>query len=73
MAKMVQHQPYTLKLEMTEGCNLRCSFCGIQGIREARGDYKYLPLSRAKLMADRLAESGWTTPVLRPWEKGENA
>ena|SRR3990167_452797 len=63
MAKMVQHQPYTLKLEMTEGCNLRCSFCGIQGIREARGDYKYLPLSRAKLMADRLADSGWTTKI----------
>lgn len=29
-----QSAPFSIQIEFTEGCNLRCPFCGLQGIRE---------------------------------------
>lgn len=56
--------PFCIKVELTEGCNLRCSFCGIQGIREkAGGPYRYLSMPDAGLLAARIAEAGWTPRV----------
>jgi MoaA/NifB/PqqE/SkfB family radical SAM enzyme len=37
----VQDEPTTVKIEFTEGCNLRCNFCALQGIREPGPDKKY--------------------------------
>lgn len=33
--------PFTVKVELSEGCNLACSFCGINGIREKPGKVFY--------------------------------
>ena len=30
----MQEPPFCIQFELTEGCNLACSFCGIQGIRD---------------------------------------
>ena len=35
-----QQAPFCIKMEFTEGCNLRCNFCGLQGIR-APGEKNY--------------------------------
>ena len=38
-----QEPPFSVQIEFTEGCNLRCSFCGLQGIREPGvKDYKMM-------------------------------
>lgn len=36
-----QDPPFAIQIELTEGCNLRCTFCGLQGIREAGPDKQY--------------------------------
>lgn len=62
--KMRYHQdpPNTIKVELTEGCNLRCGMCGLQGIREKPGGpYKFLTVKLAKKIAKRVAKSGWNS------------
>lgn len=52
--------PITLKVEMTEGCNLRCTFCGLQGIRaEGEKNYKFLHPSVARSLFEEIADLGW--------------
>ena len=61
---MNQHRPNTLKIEMTEGCNLRCKMCGIQGIREkAGGPFSYMTLETAHVVTGLLAETTWDSKV----------
>ena len=31
---MKQNPPYCVQIELTEGCNLACAFCGIASIRK---------------------------------------
>jgi len=59
----MQDAPNTIKLEMTEGCNFRCRMCGIQGIREARGDYKFMDLETAVHIAGEISDSGWNSKI----------
>lgn len=60
----VQHPPYNVKLELSEGCNLYCPFCGLQGIREkGKPNYKFLTVELAekvgKLVAEACATYNW--------------
>ena len=61
----VDAPPNAIQLEPVEGCNLRCAFCGIRGIREAgtrdelSGPYKFMTPRTARVMADRLRSAGW--------------
>ena len=60
----IQDPPHTLKVELTEGCNLRCGMCGIQGIRERPGGpYEFLTLRLARKISQMLAETDWTTKI----------
>jgi len=34
-------KPWSIQLELTEGCNRRCSFCGIHSLYREKGDVKY--------------------------------
>jgi hypothetical protein len=64
-----QPPPYCIQLELTEGCNLACSFCGIASIREngangpkdIRGKnsqpYKFLSWSGAFVIAQKIARA----------------
>jgi MoaA/NifB/PqqE/SkfB family radical SAM enzyme len=67
MKKYVQDSPNTIKVELTEGCTLSCSFCGINGIREKPGGFKFLSLDTASRIADLLAtevsERGWNPRI----------
>jgi MoaA/NifB/PqqE/SkfB family radical SAM enzyme len=51
-----------MKVELTEGCNLRCGFCGLQGIRE-KGDktYKFLTVEHARFIAEQVRDLGWNS------------
>lgn len=48
-----------MQVELTEGCNLRCTFCGLNGIRGKENNYKFLTLDLAARIVDRLNEAGW--------------
>lgn len=55
----LQSPPFCLQVELTEGCNLRCSFCGLNGIRGKENNYKFLTVQNAEIMCDRLIEANW--------------
>lgn len=36
------NQPWSVQIELTEGCSRQCEFCGINAIREKPGKYKFM-------------------------------
>lgn len=58
-----QDSPNTIKIELTEGCNLKCSFCGINGIREKSGNFKFLTVELARILSDQIKDSNWKTKI----------
>lgn len=54
-----QHPPFCCQVEATEGCNLRCPFCGINGIRDAARTYEYMTLWTARAVASNIRRAGW--------------
>lgn len=60
----VQEPPFNVTLELTEGCNLRCSFCAVAGIQEKQGKgYKFMELSTLEKVCTEVAELGWNCRV----------
>lgn len=60
----MQDAPFAVQVELTEGCNLRCAFCGIKGIREkAGGPYKYMTVDTAVRLASEIKRLGWTARI----------
>lgn len=60
----VQEPPFNVTLELTEGCNLRCSFCAVAGIQEKQGKgYKFMELSTLEKVCSEVAELGWNCRV----------
>lgn len=58
-----QEPPFAVQVEFVEGCNLRCSFCGINGIRGKERIYKYMTAKTAERIASQLAEHGWNSRI----------
>lgn len=66
-----QDPPNCIQIELTEGCNLACSFCGLQGIRNNKANgprgirgtnskpYKFLTMHDAEIIAKRIATTRW--------------
>lgn len=54
-----QEPPFCIQIEMTEGCNLRCKFCGLNGIRGTDNDFKFLSVELANLIAMRILQANW--------------
>ena len=64
-----QPPPYCIQIELTEGCNLACSFCGIAAIRENGADgpneirgknshpYNFLNWGAARELATQIAKA----------------
>lgn len=59
----IQHPPYCVQVELTEGCNLRCPFCGINGIRTAERLYQFMSLGTGSLIAEAMAHARWMSRV----------
>lgn len=58
-----QAPPFAMQIELVEGCNLRCSFCGLNGIRGKDNNFKFMQLATASKVVDRIVESGWTPRI----------
>src|SRR6266576_7009643 len=59
-----QEPPHSISIELTEGCNLRCSFCGLNGIREPKkNDFKFMEISTIERIVSQVAEARWTCRV----------
>lgn len=55
--------PFVIKVELTEGCNLYCSWCGIKGIRKKPGGYKFLSKNLALKISKMIQETGWSPRI----------
>jgi hypothetical protein len=58
-----QEAPFAVQVELSEGCNLRCSFCGINGIRTKERTFKFMTAKTAEAIASQMAAAGWTARV----------
>jgi radical SAM protein with 4Fe4S-binding SPASM domain len=59
-----QEPPFAVQIEFTEGCNLYCSFCGLQGIREKKKkDFKFLTYGTANRLAQQIRDAEWTSRI----------
>lgn len=56
MVHGVLTQPWCVQVELTEGCNRICSFCGINGIRSKPGNFKYMTRETAELLITQMVE-----------------
>ncbi len=59
-----QEPPFAVQIELSEGCNLWCDFCGLQGIREQKiKDFKFMTLANAKYIARQIANCEWNPRI----------
>lgn len=64
MKKYIQAPPFCVQVEFTEGCNLRCTFCGLNSIREPKmHNFKFMTVETAKRTATEMARLRWTSRV----------
>lgn len=56
-----QESPFAIQIELAEGCNLRCKFCGLSGIRGKENNFKFLTVSSAECIAHRIKHAGWNS------------
>jgi hypothetical protein len=60
----VQDAPFAVQFELTEGCNLRCTFCGLNGIREPKiNDYKCMTPEILSNVMHQIVKAGWNPRV----------
>lgn len=52
-----------MQIEATEGCNLRCGFCGLSGIRGKENNYKFMSPGTAAQIAAGIKELGWNPRI----------
>lgn len=55
--------PNSIQIEFTEGCSMFCDFCGLHGIREGKGDYKFMTEEVARAVAHSIRVAGWTSRI----------
>ena len=59
-----QEPPFCIQVEFSEGCNLYCDFCGLQGIRtKTVKNFKFMSRNTARLLANQIASLGWNSRI----------
>ena len=61
----VQERPFSIQIELTEGCNRGCGFCGLRGIRKD-GKEPYYPMAKqvAQRIVDEIVRVGWNSRII---------
>jgi len=59
----IQAKPFVVKIELVEGCNLFCKFCGIKSIRKKTRDFKFLKVETAKEIMKKMVLDGWNKNI----------
>lgn len=58
-----QDPPFAVQVELTEGCNLRCSFCGLNGIRGKENNFKFMSRETLVSLMTQISELSWNPRV----------
>lgn len=60
-----QIPPLSIQIELTEGCNLGCNFCGLRGMRkDGREPWRFMKEETAKRIADEIVRMGWGSRLI---------
>lgn len=57
------YPPYCIQIELVEGCNLRCDFCGINGIRGPERVYNYMEPRVLRQVMNDIVAAGWNPRI----------
>lgn len=58
-----QEPPFSIEYELTEGCPLRCSMCGIKAIRGKENFYKFMSLETAEKLTKLISNAEWNPRI----------
>lgn len=62
--KYRQEPPNAVQIELSEGCNLYCGFCGLQGIREKKEkNFRFMELATLRRLTHQMVDLGWNPRV----------
>lgn len=61
--KYQHHRPFTIKVDLVQGCSLYHSYCGIRTIMPKAGVYRFMSRETATLLGKQLKETGWNARV----------
>lgn len=74
MTTYQQDAPFTIQIELAEGCNIHvprsdgtkglCEHCGLNAIRKGPGDYKFMTVETAETVAMQIAAADWNSQLL---------
>lgn len=60
LVKHLQEPPFAVQIELAEGCNLRCGFCGLNGIREPKlHNFKFMEPATLRSLCEQMMVLGW--------------
>lgn len=60
-----QQAPFTIQVEPTEGCNLGCTFCGLQGMKHnGKTPWNFMTLETAERIASEISRVGWNSKIV---------
>lgn len=63
MKTYVHHRPFTIKIDLVQGCSMYHSYCGIRTIFPKAGIYNCMTLETAGLLARQLRNTEWPSRV----------
>jgi Iron-sulfur cluster-binding domain len=61
--EFIQEPPFAIQVEFVEGCNLRCSFCGLNGIRGKENNLKFMHSDTVEVICDGISEANWNSRI----------
>lgn len=60
-----QTPPLAIQVELTEGCNLGCSFCGLRGMRKnGTKPWKFMTRDTATQIISNIDAAGWNSRII---------
>ncbi len=61
----IQDPPFSIQVELTEGCNRGCAFCGLRGMRKKGTEPLYfMTKSTATRIVDEIVRVGWHSRII---------
>ena len=70
-----QAPPFSVSVELTEGCSTMCPFCAIRSIRKKVGVYRFMSVKTGRTLAEKLlearAQDNWRSPRIEFNMRGE--
>ncbi len=62
-SEYIHEPPFAMQVELTEGCNLRCKFCGLNGIRGQENNFKFMMMDTVHKIIEGIKTYSWNPRI----------